>query len=962
MGVVYAAEDIRLRRQVALKFSNATGADPHYRNRFLREARAASALNHPHIAAIYDFGETEAGQPFIVMELVSGPSLRDLLRAGPMPLSQSLDVCESVAQALGEAHRHGIVHRDIKPANVVVGEGGEVKVLDFGVAQMEPAPDDTAADPTQEGHVRGTPHYMSPEQASGFAVDARSDLFSLGAVLYECLAGRPPFAGKSVAEVLGHVLQTDPAPPSRFFQGLPAELDRITLKALAKDRRKRYQSAGEMSADLRAARLKLEAEEKRETEPVQPPRESRRLRIAAILVACLCVMAAVAAWRFWAERPHQPPPEALRYYREGTDALRDGTYYKAAKALERAVSIDNAMPLAHARLAEAWSELDYTGKAKDELLRALEPDAGYGRLPQAGQLLVEGIRLSIVGNDAGALEKFRQVVRAAPAHDKASAYMDLGRAYDRNEKVKEALESYAEAGRRQPQYAAPVLWQGILYGRLQDRAKATAAFDQAESRYRGLSSLEGVAEVYYQRGVVARRFGDLDQARSFVRQALDAARTVGNPQQQIAALLQLANISCKQGQAEPARELAGEALDLARRDGLENLMTRGLLELGAIFQNQGDATEAKKYYAQALEYARRYKSARNEARARFLLASASIDRRQFDEAAPELVQALAFFRQGGYLKETSQGLILLARLRRNEGDYEGALQAARQQVELAGQSGDREQLASAHNAAGMALFELELFTDALAHYRQAHKLGVETRNVAARNYAGNCVAMFWRLGRYAEAQSMLNEAGPRGLAAFVKLERAEMELSLLHAARTRAILAEISAAEKSEDQELAIESNRVLGLEEALSGRASNGKRLTSEAVSEAQTLRDPRLLAQAKLALADVMLAGGDPAQASRLALEVQPQFGRASQYESEWRAWLIAARAARARGEASQARDCAGRAAAQLARFQGRLEAADSASYADRPDIRRCRAELERLIKGPISRRRQADGTKEL
>ena len=966
-GVVYAADDIRLRRRVALKFPKAEGADDHYRARFLREARAASALNHPHIATVYDFGETETGRPFIVMELVSGQSLRELLLAGPLPLARTVAICEAVADALGEAHRHGIVHRDVKPGNVMVGQGGEAKVLDFGVARMEPAPDETARDPTQEGHVRGTPHYMSPEQACGLPVDARSDLFSLGAVLYECLAGRPPFSGKNLNEVQAQLVQKDPPPPSRFCQGLPARLDRITLKALAKDRRKRYQAASEIRADLRAARSKLEAAEVCKTEPLAPPRTPQRRRIAAILVASLCVLAAAAAWRFWTDRVHQSSQEALRYYQEGTDALRDGTYYQAAKALERAVGIDDAMPLAHARLAEAWAELDYADKAKDELLRALGPGSGYPQLPQAGQLLVEGIRLTVTGNHAAAVEKYREAARAAPDAGKASAYMDLGRAYERNERPKDALQSYAEAARRQPQYAAPFLRHGILYGRQQYRAKATAAFDQAESRYRGLSNLEGVGEVLYQRAVVANQFGALDQAQAFAQEALDKARTVGNPQQQLVALLQLCNILYKQGGASKAQHFADEAFELARREGLENLTTRGLLELGGISRVKGQPAEAENYFVQALDSARRYKDARNEARALLSLASVRIDLGKLNEAVPELEQSLAFYRQGGYRKETSQGLILLARLRRKKGDYEGALQAVEEQVQMAQQSGDQAQLASAHNAAGMALYELERFSQALAHFRKAQDVGAASHDQTVLRFAlENCGAMLWRLGRYGEAQSALKEVGAlggsRGLAPFVKLDRADMELSLLHAAQARATLSGISAADKNQDKELAIESNRVLGLEEALSGRAAKGKRLTAEAVSGAAALGNPLLLAHAKLALAQVMLADGDTAEASRLALELQPQFGRASQYESEWRTYLIAARAAHACGEPAKAREWAERAGAQFFRFQQRLEAADSATYMKRPDIRRLREEMERLMKEPISTRRQTDARREL
>ncbi len=266
MGVVYAAEDAHLGRQVAIKFLSVDRHRRLSRARFLREARSASVLNHPNIATVYDYGETEDGHPFIVMELLRGQTLADLLAAGTQTAEQGVAIIRDVLEALREAHRLGIVHRDIKPSNVFVGERGQVKVLDFGLAKSlsdmdsGAAGDDTlSALPTQtlDGVVLGTPLYVSPEQATRAQVDGRSDLFSVGAMLYECLTGRPAFAAPSVVEVLARVIDPGaPPPPSTFNQRVTRELDRVTLKALAKTAEGRYKSADEFLEDLRHVRLK----------------------------------------------------------------------------------------------------------------------------------------------------------------------------------------------------------------------------------------------------------------------------------------------------------------------------------------------------------------------------------------------------------------------------------------------------------------------------------------------------------------------------------------------------------------------------------------------------------------------------------------------------------------------------------------------------------------------------------
>jgi serine/threonine protein kinase len=281
MGVVYSAEDIRLGRPVALKFVSQDLADDQQAVQRLRsEARAASALNHPHICTIYDIGE-DNGRPFIVMELMKGQTLRERLANGPLKPHQVLDVGIEIADALHVAHSSGIIHRDIKPGNIFITDGGHVKILDFGLAKVTPlqmgsvttghSPDATAA-----GVMLGTTAYMSPEQVAGEQLDGRSDLFSLGVVLYELATGLLPFPGKTAAAVVAAILDRAPAPALTQNPEIPLRLQEAIEHCLEKDRELRYQSAADLRADLKRVRRDIESSHSlRSSAPVGDPASSR---------------------------------------------------------------------------------------------------------------------------------------------------------------------------------------------------------------------------------------------------------------------------------------------------------------------------------------------------------------------------------------------------------------------------------------------------------------------------------------------------------------------------------------------------------------------------------------------------------------------------------------------------------------------------------------------------------------
>jgi serine/threonine protein kinase/Flp pilus assembly protein TadD len=983
MGTVYLAEHTLLGRLAAIKFlkdSNTSAPDKqHLRARFLREAHALSTFSHPHIASVYDYGETQEGNPYIIMEWVDGQTLGDLQRKGKLSLSQSLKIIEHVAEALAEAHRHSIIHRDIKPSNIVINERGQVKVLDFGLAKHVNSTTFSSESlstnqselltQTRKGFIPGTPHYMSPEQALGQNLDARSDIFSLGVLLYECITGEHAFSGINEIEIYTKVVRDNPPPPSQKNPEVPPRLDGITLKCLAKSTAERYQSVEELLSDLRAVDAKVRngrGSDRQHTwlfwgrfqELIRGrrfPVLGTRLYIAAFLGTLILGAALWHAMLSYGISDYQPPAEALRWYEKGTTALHDGTYYKADKLFEEAVKLDGNFALAHARLAETRMELDYTDKAKDELIRVGELTSDQSKLSHLDGLRLQAITSTVRRDFAKTAEIYRAIIPLVSESEKPSVHVDLGRAYENNEELERAIEQYSKAAELDKQYAAAFMRLGVAYGRRQDVAQADAAFDQAFRLFQLSSDIEGVTEVLYQRGVLYNKLDRLADAQQQLQQALDMGQASISKSQWIKLTLQLSSVIYSDGKPSLAQQRAREATELAQVEGLENLTTNGLIDVGNSLMWQGKYNEAEEYFKQAVQIARINKGLRGEARARLALGSLYVQQGDAGKALTYIEPAHAFYQQGNYRKETSQALLLLGRANEFQGNYENAIKAYEQEIKVATQLGDLSQAAYAHVYLGSLLSYNEKFPQALAHFDESYRIDTDRKADVRIGYdllnRGN---ILWQLGHYDEAKKALGQASALAsqrdnqnnqLLAWVLLFDAQMSLS------ERRFEDAISKSQHSlslagtQYKDVAAQATSTLGVAQALSGMQGAGMRSCLAAVNLAKTVRVPRLISSGQLALAEVQLESGHMQDALKAALALQESFARSGQQQSQWRAWLIAALAMGRQGDQTSARNYAEQADKVLTEMHNEWGEEAFTGYVSRPDIHYYRRQLNEV-----------------
>jgi serine/threonine protein kinase/lipopolysaccharide biosynthesis regulator YciM len=974
MGEVFLAQDVRLDRMVAIKMLPAKSiGDEQARKRLFREAKAAATLDHPNICAIHEVGE-EADCAFIVMQYIEGATLSRMIKERVFSPLEVIDIAIQASEALAEAHSQGIIHRDIKPQNVILTPRGRVKILDFGLAKIvhvEPAMHITETESrlTNSGEVVGTVGYMSPEQLKDVPIDSRSDLFSLGVMLYECATGTSAFVGTSKIEICLQVIQVDPRRPSQVNPEIPLELDDIIVKAIAKDADARYQSAGEMLVDLRRLQQTLKGS-RLDTRPLTPAPGSlrgfvtrglsgsiRRPRVfiaAGLLLVPLVILGIWSALHLWRPSPHQPSPDAKSYYDNGTEAIRVGAYYQASKALEKSIEFDSRFALAHARLAETYVEIDYTDKAREELLRAMSLVPDRSALSSLDAMYLDAVAATVRRDFQAAIDSYGKIADQAADSEKSIAYVDLGRSYEKNEKIDKAIDYYEKAAKADQQSAAAFLLLGMGYGRLQDLPHADEAFQKAKSIYQAMSNQEGLGEVLYQRGALLSSIRKLADARKELEEALEISRSAINKYQFVKTQLQLSRVYYAEGNTERAKEIANEAIDLAQAKNIRNLATNGMIDLGYTLLARGEFNEAGNYFKQALNFAQEEKARRTEASAKMGLGRVILQQGDPDQAISLLQQALDFYQDAGYRKETSRAMVLLGRAHRNKGEYEAALSIFDQQLKLAKDLDDPAQMVASLVGIAITLgFEQEKYAEALPLVEQSYKIN---ESIGARIGMGydqlNRGILLWQLGRYKEAGDALDlafsianqpEASFKALLAWVNLANSQMALSQRRFIDAKAKGQQALDQAGTQDPVVAVQAKYCIGLAQAFSGATQPARKLCEEAVASA---KEPRALSSARLALAEVLLLGNDAQGALGAALQAQVMFARAGEQDSEWRAWLIAARASQLAGDNPAMKDYASKADSlcRALRQKWGVEAYDG--YLRRPDIQNYRKQLALIL----------------
>jgi serine/threonine protein kinase/tetratricopeptide (TPR) repeat protein len=988
MGVVYLAEDIHLGRRVAIKTAKCKPDDYAFLNRFLREARAASRLSHQHIATIYDYGKTEDGQPYIVMELVEGETLSDLMRAGALTIPQALKIIRQVAEALSEAHQHGIVHRDIKPSNIAINERGLVKVLDFGLAKQINGNPIDPSDPeqlrmrntqTREGTIIGTPMYFSPEQALGLDVDTRSDLFSLGSVLYECIVGQPAFSGSSPNEISAKVIRDDPPAPSSSNSLVPPELDRITLKSLAKRPEERYQSTEDLMADMLAVGGLFDLSTKSktsqnakvsDTHTSELPRPSTRgvsmiwttlagsrISFLSLAIAVIVVGIVWMGWRFFGPKPYEPAPEAQRSYLRAVEAMREGAFSRAGTLFKQATDQDPNFALAHAGFAECWTELDSSDKAKNELIKAQDLVRDPSVLSTIDGLRFQAVTDIVKGDFAKAIESYKLVVSMSSGKEKAYALVDLGRAYERNEELKNAIDAYSRAKEIDSLYAAAFLRLGILQGRYGQSEEAYASFDRAYSLFNLDTELEERIEVHLQRAVLMAQEGRVDDARSQLDQALQKLAAFDIQDKRIKVLLNLSNTEIMAGHSDAAETYSSRALELARANGLDNLTTQGIIDIGNAHFSKGNLSEAEKNFNEALRLAELYKGERSRARA--LLSLSSLRAQQLDvDAARDLFQrALPFYEKGGYFTEVFQAYLVLGRAEMSAGEYDVAETRLKQLLQRAEQSANQQLITLAHENLGLVFLFRQNFPAALDQLNRADAIARRLNNTLVLGYLSvNRAWLLCELGDSEQARTVVSEAFQiaqppqgdpnKGLLAMAHLTSSR--LALTSRDFTKAIADGMKALEVAgtEHKQVVVRANFTVGIAEIALGKTAAGRKRCDEAVKLARELRDYAWITSAVLAQAESALGAGDTESALSNALEASDRSSRAGQHESQWRALAIAALSIQKTNDKVRAHQLTTQAKSVLEGLQPEWGEAYYNAYLARPDVKHLREKLNALL----------------
>lgn len=947
MGDVYEASDLQLGR-IALKTIRSDIADnPDVLSRFRKEVQLARRVGGPHVCRVHELfvipGADEVSPNlFLTMEFLDGITLAEKIRkSGPLPWPEAQTIGIEICAGLQTIHQAGIIHRDLKCRNVMLvsRNGSTCAVLtDFGLARETRTPtSETISSLTRPGVIAGTPDYMAPEQFEGTEVSPATDLYALGIVLYELVTGKHPFAASTPVEAA--VLRgRRPKPASSIQRGVPHLCDEVINKCLEYDAGRRYQSAQEVADALTAHPLSARRLIERQTAAL------RRRGVLATVSALLLLIAAAGILWSRSHRYHPPSNEAQHWYEMGTAALREGTYVKAAQALQVAVDRDKNFALGHARLADAWSELDFAGHAQQEMLLASAPESEQN-LPALDRMYIEAVRSTLTRDFGTAVKEYASILDALPEQEKAYGYVDLGRAQEKAVNLSEALKDYEAAARLNKDNPAAFVHLGVLRSRQQDASGGEAAFQQAETLYKETSNQEGLAEIAYQRGYAENVRGNSEQARSNLETSLTIARQIPSVQLEVRALTQMSNVEYLAGHSDSAIQYATQAIQLARDNELEYWSGDGLMRLGNAYLSSHDLDKAEAPLQAALRLAQRERQPRLEANARFSLASVRNQQGKWDESIQFAQPALDYYKSVGMIVQATNASILIIRGQRNKNDLTAALQSATDLLDVSRKSANPALIETSEEQMGDILSSLEHYPEALSHFEEALRVA----RAIHRNepyQALHCADVLWPLGRYAEAQQMLifAQSGKNAeLASEAQLVKTNILLSQGRLAEVvsvvnRAFGPGISKISPDDLQQLRLLRTRA----EVRLGETRKALDDLRELTNWAEKEGDDQTAYDIKLVQAENYTKAGSPLSAEPLVESALRYFSSSGKKESEWLSLLDQARVYRSLGKIPESKLSARLALDILRNFEHTWPPADYKSYRARPDNQAAQQEL--------------------
>jgi tetratricopeptide (TPR) repeat protein len=780
---------------------------------------------------------------------------------------------------------------------------------------------------------------MSPEQIERRHIDGRSDLFALGATLYECLTGRPAFDAPDPYGSFAKVLHSEPPPPSTVRSGLDARHDAVCARLLAKDPANRFRSADEVIGALHMLGADKVLRAERVLRGIH--RWLDRGRWRRQLVAATAVTGVVVLLGLWWKPPPPPPPEAQRWYRQGTESLREGAYYSAAIALEESLRIHRAYPMAYARLAEARMEIDDERAAQEALVRIPAFVRDESALPRHEQLRLAAIRLFVLRDLDAATRSYRELAEMQKTD--AGAWLDLGRAQEAAGLLSDARDSYERALRLDSQNAAAYLQLGVIEAAEGNSDESMKRLAEAERLYRASANTEGETEVLIRRGLVLDGIGELQRARTALEQAAVSAAAIRNPFQAVRVEMILSSVTASEGQFEKAESIASTAVQAALEGGFETAAAEGLIDLAATLAFAEKYREAEAQLQKASELAQRRSAARVLARARTQRAALHIDEQQPAMALTVLKPALQFFSQHHYRRYELTALTIASRAYQQLDDIEQAHKLARQVVDVAEVMKNDGQVAIGVGNLAAQATTLGLLPQALEHRERAETIHRRQRDLASLPYdLTNRAEILIRLGKVAEGRQALEEVDAgvqKGLAGYAGRRRRVLYLRALERViagdfAQAAMHARAIAPEPGSVDSATVFAPILLDYAE-IRLRRSRVRNWRSPGIAASLP---PAFVRESQYWRAASMLARDDARGALAAANQGLQQLAQVRNNELEWRLAAVASIAAGRLGDTTQQATFHDRAVDVLARLRADW-GQHGREYETRPDLRELR-----------------------